>query len=271
VAPLAGKLRRLAEAADLTLRLAADGPSRRALASCYADLGGALHDGTEMELRIRSGRSVRACRIRRSDVFTLAEIFHEQQYVVRSPVPDAPVIVDAGANVGLTSLWLAGRYPGAVLHAFEPEEENFRLLEHNLRGLEGASALRMAVGGADGEILLGISEHGAMHSTSDTTGSVRTVPVRCVRLESYMEEQAMRTVDILKLDVEGAELDVLHGLGDRIKDIGIIVGEVHERVVDVDAFYRYLSQSGFSNVMRVPFRDGDAEGVHGFEACRWPA
>ena len=83
-----------------------------------------------------------------------------------------------------------------------------------------------------------------------------------------MSARDISVVDLLKLDVEGAELEVLEGLGAQIGRVQTIVGEVHERVVDSDVFYDRLRDSGFSDIRRVAFRDGDREGVHGFAAKR---
>jgi FkbM family methyltransferase len=271
VTGVARKLIRLREAADLVLRHAVGWRSKRHLLACYGDLGGALADATEFDVRLRCGAVVVPCRMRRSDVFTLAEIFHERQYETRAALPEAPVIFDAGANIGLASLWLAGRFGRAVIHAFEPEGDNFRLLERNLPAEAGHRCVDAALGAADGEAVLALSPHGATHSvTSGPANEARdagTVPVKSMRLDTYLERNGVPRIDLLKLDVEGAELDVLEGLGSRIADVDAIVGEVHERAVKAEDFYDFLRAAGFG-VRRREFRDGDVEGVHGFEALR---
>jgi FkbM family methyltransferase len=265
---LSRKFRRLQEAWHVSM-LGADVRSKARLARCFALLGRTVTDPTEIDLVLRPFGS--PIRIRRSDVFTLMEIFYEGQYEHRVTVPARPMIVDAGANVGIATLWLLGRYPDATIHAFEPGSGNHRLLARNLEPYPRVFAYRSALGSRDGEVDLTLSQHGAMHSTSVTAeariAGARTERVRCRTLAGFMAEHAIEKIDFLKLDVEGAELEVVEGLGDRIADVRAIVGEVHERMVDPDAFYARLEAAGY-RTRRMVFLEGDEGGVHGFEAQR---
>ena len=216
-----------------------------------------------------AGRS--RCGFRLGDIFVLGEILVDRQYELRTRLPGAPMIVDAGANVGASSLWFACRFPQARLHAFEPGAENFALLTANLAGLPEATGFRAAVGRTEGEIVLhkGTSEatHSIVAGAPDLdSGAAEVVPL--TTLAAHMAAQGMARIDLLKLDVEGAELDVLVGLGDRIADVGVIVGELHEHIVDPAEFYRFLKDAGFRVVARTEFREGKATGVHGFEVAR---
>ena len=75
-------------------------------------------------------------------------------------------------------------------------------------------------------------------------------------------------IDLLKLDIEGSEMDAIHGLGERIRDVNVIVGEVHEALIDVDSFYKALTDAGFTVLWRKNFRESEEQQVHGFEAAR---
>ena len=75
-------------------------------------------------------------------------------------------------------------------------------------------------------------------------------------------------VDLLKIDVEGSELDALKGLGARLETVQVIVGEMHETLVDEAAFYRFLEDRGFRRVRKEYYGSGQADGVHAFEVAR---
>jgi FkbM family methyltransferase len=265
---LMDRVGRLWEAFHLITTYAADRHSRAALLRAYRRTLVTTTDRTEIELRLRLNGGVTPLRMRLSDIYTLAEILHERQYAVQTSLPERPVIVDAGANIGVAGLWLRARYPGARLLCIEPEEENFRLLQANLGGLDRVTLVQAAVGKASGTAQLHLAAHGAMHSVVDDTGGKGDVSVPVLRLEDLLAQQGIGPVDLLKLDVEGSELDALEGLGPRLKDVRVIVGEVHERLVDGDAFYRLLERSGFHVVQRVSFGRGKLEGVHAFEVAR---
>jgi FkbM family methyltransferase len=264
-------LDRAREAAVMIGRLAADGATRRALMRIYGQLDQPGRYGDLFDLRLRLNGRVFPLRLRLGDIFVLGEILVDRQYELKTPVRDAAVVVDAGANIGASALWFASRFPAARIDAFEPAADNFALLSANLAAVPGATPLRMAVGRAAGEIALFQGTSSATHSivpgAPDLTGlGVEVVPM--TTLAAHMAATGIRRIDILKIDVEGAELEVLAGLGDRIGDVGVIVGELHEKVVDAAEVYGFLKDAGFREVGRTAFREGDVTGVHGFEVAR---
>ncbi|MBL9059363.1 MAG: FkbM family methyltransferase [Mangrovicoccus sp.] len=266
-------LGRAREAGLMIGGLAADMPTRRALLEIYANLGRTDRYGEVFDLNLRLNGRVFPARLRLGDIFVLGEILIDRQYELKTPLSSVSVVVDAGANIGASALWFASRFPSARLHAFEPAAGNFALLEANLAGLPGATPYRMALGRAEGEITLhrGASEatHSIIAGAPDLTADgIESVPL--TTLAAHMAMAALPRIDLLKLDVEGAEMEVLIGLGERIRDVGVIVGELHETIVDAATFYGFLKDAGFRLVAKTAFREGDVTGVHGFEVARGP-
>ena len=134
----------------------------------------------------------------------------------RRLLQEARVVVDVGANIGWYSLLAAKS--GALVYAFEPEAINFDLLMKSLElnGFENILAFPYVICDRDGETWLTItdSDNKGTHSTVIDVGKHR-LRVPCWKLDSLFPKQ---TIDILKIDAEGAEPEVLMGAQQLIKE-----------------------------------------------------
>ena len=146
--------------------------------------------------------------------------------------------VDAGANVGVFTVPLA-KSVGAAGHvlAFEPSSETAGRLAENLRrnGLENVKTVQAALGRTSGQAALSVRDDSAYASVdfgSTATGVV--VPVE--RLDDVWEREGNPEVSVLKVDVEGSELDVLSGASQVLRNsrpavLVEAVGDAQERAV----------------------------------------
>lgn len=259
------KLRRIRELLRLTLQ-AADAPSRRLLRACYADLAGCLADPTEIELRMKGPAGAATCRIRRSDVFTLAEIFAHDVYRPALPLPERAFVVDAGANVGLASVWFRLQCPGATIVAFEPDADNARLARANLAPFPSCEVHEVALDRTAGRAHLHRGDHAAVHSLVDDSAGKGSTEVATVTLADFLAGRPETRIDLLKLDVEGAELRVLEGAGDWVRRTGRVVGELHEEFVTERELRDALAAGG----LETEYFDLGEERVRGFVARRRP-
>ncbi|MBX7165662.1 MAG: FkbM family methyltransferase [Pirellulales bacterium] len=136
--------------------------------------------------------------------------------VVRAQLPPrGATAIDAGAFIGRHTLELARAVgPRGRVVAIEPHPENFALLETNVRlnGAPGITCVPVALGAADGlGLLRSERETSTAQLAAANDASGRGEPV-CVRaLDALLEELGIAHVDWIKLDVEGAELEVLTG------------------------------------------------------------
>lgn len=177
-----------------------------------------------------------------SDLFILKEIFIDKCYSL--PVPCAikdPMIIDIGANIGIASLFLYSFYPGATIHAFEPQNDNFELLKRNAEACGGnITAHRMAVMSYTGEA----SFIGSTDKNNFGGGGVCSegmVKVPCTSLKDFCDSRGIGSIDVLKIDCEGGEYDILYKMDTEfLKKIRIIIGEFHGH--DTIALVSYLSQ-----------------------------
>lgn len=182
---------------------------------------------------------------------------------VWSSVSPSDVFFDVGANIGIYSL-AASRLVGSSgnVHAFEPIEQTFKILEKNLalNKTQNVIANCMAVGEAVGNVEIFVNEESVLTSIGQTKrGKVidrKTVPV--LTLDKYAEEKNISEIDFLKIDVEGYEGQVLRGsekLITRSKDL-LILCELSERNyspldLSVNDVLEWIQEKGFE-VWEVP-------------------
>jgi FkbM family methyltransferase len=180
------------------------------------------------------------------------EIFVTLEYYFRSRRPD-PFIVDGGSNIGMSVLFFKALYPEARVLAFEPSERAHELLVRNVEanGLRGVEVHRAALGRENGNVAF-YEEPDDPSTFRMSTRSGRIpgaeIEVQQCRLSDFIAEP----VDLLKLDVEGAEDDVLTDLIDSgaISWIDQLVVEYHHHLDPerdfLGAFLERLRAHGFN-------------------------
>jgi FkbM family methyltransferase len=136
-------------------------------------------------------------------------------------LPAGGVFFDVGANVGIYSL-LASRWAGPIgrVFSFEPSEREFLSLRRHveLNGLSNVTPLRAAVADRDGtfELQVAAFPHAGLNTTAsrfayDGVEASHTERVEGVRLDSFAERLRLDRIDLVKMDVEGAEAAALAG------------------------------------------------------------
>jgi FkbM family methyltransferase len=149
-----------------------------------------------------------------------------------------PLIVDAGANIGLASLSFHVLYPGCRVLAFEPDANAFVALRENVRvNRLSVECVNAAVGSSEGVAVFYTdpeNEGGVSASVFAGGPLSRATEVQVCRISQYVNG----SVDLLKLDVEGAETAVLEELSQS--------GKLHEIKQAIIEFHPHKGQPGNS-------------------------
>lgn len=182
---------------------------------------------------------------------TLAEVFVRRRY---GSLEGLRTIVDVGANVGSFALYAAQSCPEARILCYEPEEENFSFLAHNLRinGLGGrVAAFQCAVGANSGHRTLaavGVSQVNAFDYLRDGVRANHQV-VACTTLRDIRTEHRLERLDLLKMNCEGAEYEILDACSpgdyDGIMNIRLEYHNVDAANRNGDSLRRYLEARGY--------------------------
>jgi FkbM family methyltransferase len=139
-----------------------------------------------------------------SFIWQFKEIFVEEYYRFETNSP-VPIIYDCGANVGTSCVYFKYRYPQSRIVAFEPNYKIADYLAKNIKNnlLENIELINKAVWTNDNGIDLGLDDADAssIHLQKNKT------KVGTIRLKEYLERE--ESIDMLKMDIEGAEVEVL--------------------------------------------------------------
>jgi FkbM family methyltransferase len=203
-----------------------------------------------LPMRVAQARFPFHLRVPSTDVWMFEQIFIHREYdfdVTRPP----RTIVDAGANIGLASICFASRFPEARIIAIEPEASNFALLERNVAPYRNVTALRAALWHEDGPLDLvdpDLGKSGFMtqdpRATEESFGRVlHRVPGMTV--ERVMREQGIEHIDILKIDIEGAEREVFRDASRWLGAVDALIVELHEPMKPGCERSFYAATAGF--------------------------
>lgn len=165
-----------------------------------------------------------------SDKAIFFQVFYEKQYDLYGvEFPDAIKIIDGGANIGCASVYFSLRFPNAEIVAIEPERENFVLLKKNTDAYKNIQRIQAGIWDKNEELSLTNPEGGAaefMFNKKSNTGN----SIIGMTISAIMKSQNWNSVDVLKLDIEGAEKEVFASDDlEWLKKIKLLIIELHDR------------------------------------------
>jgi FkbM family methyltransferase len=154
-------------------------------------------------------------------------IFRSKSYDPGIPGFSPNTIVDVGAHIGMASILFARNYPTARVIAIEPEPSNFAALVRNTAPYKTITPIQAALWREDGEVTLG-------PSSAHPKGAFQIVEsglqrVRAITMDTLMHETGIRSIDLLKVDIEGAEIEVFESCP-WITNVRVIAIELHDRL-----------------------------------------
>ena len=232
--------------------------------------------------------------------FLYHEIFEQRCYLQHGiQVRAGDVVIDAGANLGLFSLYLATHVPGARIHAFEPLPPIFACAKENLNGHAGVQLHAVGLSNRAGEVAFEYFPKVPSNSTmypGDKRGETRALgsdfklrdiykvsklhglmltalyplrrwivrayladkfrdpeiyPCQLTTLDHVIEHHGLTSIALLKVDVEGAELDVLDGLSDanlrKVAQLALELSPKHKP--QLARLTARLRAAGFTNII----------------------
>lgn len=211
--------------------------------------------GENLFLKLRKGTS---------DLPVFREIFLEKEYELSF---DKPInyIIDGGANIGVSTVYFSLLFPKAKILAVEPETNNFHALEENTSYSKNILPLKGGIWGHDTLLSVVKNENFGEwgFQTTDAKKKLEGNIVQCFSIDSLLEQYGFPTVDLLKLDIEGAEKNVFSNsnVAKWLPNIKYIIIELHDfidstisekifEVMNKHVFYKYYT-SGENTIFEI--------------------
>ncbi|MEN8134425.1 MAG: FkbM family methyltransferase [Thermodesulfobacteriota bacterium] len=193
-----------------------------------------LENPEETEIMFPGIKSPIILRLKTSDVATFKDIFVKGQYDFK-PAESPRVIIDAGANIGLTSLVFANSFPEAKIIAVEPEQSNYEILLKNTATYDNIIVIQAAIWNNNDTVEIvdpGLGNWGFQVGGADDQQAQAKSVMSCrgMTIDKIMAEHGIDFIDILKMDIEGGEKEVFEDADRWIDKIGILTVELHDRL-----------------------------------------
>lgn len=180
-----------------------------------------------------------------TDKYVIAEVLVKRQYECVAKLAGVQTIVDAGANIGAASVYLLNRYPDARLIAIESDRGNFEVLRANLRGYgKRAVCLHNALWCDQSQMCIrrgSFRDGGEWSFQVQPAAESELADVKGISISELLMEFKIDQIDILKIDIEGAEKTVFEASGNWIQRVKTIAVELHD-TYSRDAFAAATSQ-----------------------------
>ena len=168
-----------------------------------------------------------------SDFSVFYSVFFSDEMECVQQIGDATVIIDAGANIGFTSLYLARAFPKATIIAIEPDAKNFELLLLNTRSVrDRVTCVNAAVWSECCSLIPNpVTYRDGLNWSRQfivPTENSQCIRVEAISIDEVMRRYSLNSIDLLKIDIEGAEFAVFSSVGPWFSKTKAILIELHD-------------------------------------------
>jgi FkbM family methyltransferase len=178
-----------------------------------------------------------------NEVFRIEEIFKEHTYSINQlSKQEKPLnIIDVGANIGLFAIYMKCLNPENVIHCFEPSPSTFLLLKKNVGHIPGIHIYPYGLFNKAGEVTMYLDkdntgENSIKINSSQPSQGKKPVIIYLKEANTELDRLNISSVDILKIDTEGCEVEVLENISMLLDTIDYILLEYHSekdrRIID---------------------------------------
>ena len=160
-----------------------------------------------------------------ADLYAFDQIFTSKDYNLDLGEPE--YVVDAGAHIGLSAVYFACKWPEATIVAIEPESANYEILLMNTSSYPNIKPLQAGLWSKKTKLKIQDSNLGTWGFRVSESQSDEGIPA--IGVKDIIEDFRLPKIDILKMDIEGSEVEVLSRNNSWIDNVQTLIIELHDR------------------------------------------
>jgi len=191
-----------------------------------------------------------------SDYDMVKQVLIDHEYTVATTFLSAQdikpkVIIDAGSNIGATTIYLKHLFPKTNIYCIEPDEDNFNLLSKNISNYVADGSVFLYKAGLMGKSGHNLSINKDFRNKSSCARQVQIdenkTNLKSITIDDIMKEHNLEIIDFLKMDIEGAEAFLIEKESDLsfLAKTRCIAVEIHDEYECREGIYDLFKENGF--------------------------
>lgn len=167
-------------------------------------------------------------RLPNGDLSIFYEVFYSKVYSIPKKYLPKSVerILDLGANIGCSTLYFHEQFPNAKIVAVEASKSNYLVLEKNLEFNKNITPIHAAINDKEG--LVQIVDTEFAYNSKISANPNEGYEVKAITVDKIMSQENWTSIDLLKIDIEGAEKALLQNNNSWLQHVKCIIMEIHE-------------------------------------------
>jgi len=209
-------------------------------------------EGLVVEVKLPDIKWPVKIRARTSDTFAFLQIFRDRDYDI-SVEMDPHLIIDGGANVGYAAVFFANRFPRAKIIAIEPEKSNFLVLRENTSPYTNIEVINSAIWSKRSYLKVKDPGIGKWGMVVEEASGEKVEVFLGMTIGEILRSTGMDEIDILKLDIEGAEKEIFtENYEEWLGRVKVLIIELHEKMKPGcrEVFYSAVRRYNFAERKR---------------------
>lgn len=166
-----------------------------------------------------------------SDIDVFYQVFYHNYYAFNYStfLPNVKTIVDAGANIGMASVYFKNLFPDASIISIEPEGSNYEMLRKNTEKYSNINCIKAGIWNKSCPLKVTDKyEYGNWGFVVEEIATEAESNVKGISIPDLMHLYNLEEIDILKMDIEGSELEVFQENYDWLSKVNMLIIETHD-------------------------------------------